>query len=187
MPTKKPTTKTQWKKTVGGTELEVPSGNVALVRRLGLQVFVKKGVIPNSLMPMVNKAISSGEFDVKDELEGLNEQMLEDIIALYDAILLECVVEPHVSPVPLLSQVHVDAGLCGPDDIGNPVPYALRDQEELYVDEVDFQDKVFIFQWVVGGTRDVESFRAEQDAAMDALRSSGEVVAPAVSAPGDQG
>lgn len=172
-PRKKTTSASQWKKTTGH-EVEVPSGNTALVRRQGMQTFLKKGVIPNSLMPLVQKAINDGEFDTKEMLESLDLDKLEELIQLYDVIVIECVIEPQVSAIPR-------------DDAGNGIPLAERDQDKLYVDEVDFEDKQFIFQWVVGGTADVEQFRQQQSAAMDALSASNQVVAPAVNDSGSDG
>lgn len=161
------TSASEWKRSSEGHELEVPSGKVALVRRMGMQAFISKGVIPNSLMPMVNKAMATGEMDVAGELGDLDEEKLRDIISLYDAVMLQCVVLPELSPIP-------------EDEEGNVVPLKERDQDLLYVDEVDFEDKVFVFQWVVGGTADLESFRAEQAATLVAIHSGENVVAPPI-------
>jgi hypothetical protein len=38
-----------------------------------------------------------------------------------------------------------------------------RRTDQLYADEVPIEDKLFIYQLAVGGTRDVESFRKELD------------------------
>jgi len=54
-----------------------------------------------------------------------------------------------------------------------------RDPELLYVDEVLDDDKVFVFQWVTGGTRDLEQFRQEHQAAMDNLERLSDVGSPA--------
>jgi hypothetical protein len=153
-----PTSAADWKKSAAGYPLEVPSGNTALVKRVGLQAFVKEGIIPNSLMPMVTKAINTGTFDTKEELGDIDAAKLNDIMKLYDAVTVECVIQPRVIPAPV-------------DEDGDVIPFSLREEtEDLYVDEVDFNDKVFIFQFVTGGTSDVASFRAEQDAVVDSLR-----------------
>lgn len=174
-PAKKRTaTSAQDWKSSNAHEVEVPSGNVALVRRKGMQAFLKKGMIPNSLMPIVQKAIKSGDFDMKEGLENLDEKMLQDIMDMYDTVVVECVVQPKVTAVPT-------------DDEGNALPYDQREEGLLYVDEVDFEDKVFLFQWVVGGTKDLEQFRQQQSAAVDNVLASKGVVAPPLNNPGNDG
>jgi len=145
-----PTTASAWKaKSVEGTPLVVPSGNTCLVRAPGLQVFIKQGMIPNSLLPIVNDAIKKGsvptndDFNIQDDPEMLNEMM-----ELMDAVTVYCVVEPAVEAMPV-------------DDEGEPIPFSQRDPDTLYVDEVDFTDKIFIFQYAVGGSADLAKFRKE--------------------------
>jgi len=145
---KKPTSAAQWKKASAGVPLEVPSGNTALVRNPGMQVFLRKGLVPNSLMPLVRKGMTGKEPEIK--LDDINEDQLEAMLDLFDAITCYCVIEPKVLPVPAEGEE--------------------RDPEALYVDEVDFEDKQFIFQWAVGGTRDLEQFRKEQSNAVERLR-----------------
>jgi len=145
---KKPTSVQQWKKAAQGVPLEVPSGNTALVRNVGMQVFLQRGLVPNSLMPIVRMAMSGKEPELK--LDDITEDQLRDMVALFDAVVVHCVVEPKVQPVPAEGEERAD--------------------DVLYVDEVDFDDKQFIFQWVVGGTRDLEQFRKEQAASVESVR-----------------
>ena len=153
-----PTSASAWKaKSQEGTPLVVPSGNTCLVRAVGLQVFVRQGMIPNGLMPIVNDAIKKGqvptdqEFDLED-----NPEMIDEMMTLMDEVTVYCVVEPAVELVPV-------------DDEGNALHYSLRDPDTLYVDEVDFQDKVFIFQYAVGGTADLTKFRQELGQHLEAV------------------
>jgi len=127
-----------------GHPLEVRSGNVALVRRPGIQVFIKSGMVPNSLMPIIQKALAAGEKAKDLDFSEIAEdaKKLEDVLDLVDKVTCYCVIEPKVLPVP--------------ENVED------RDEEALYVDEVNFDDKVFIYQYAVGGTADLESFRAEQ-------------------------
>lgn len=147
---KAPSSVQQWKKAAQGVPLEVPSGNTALVRNVGMQVFLQKGLVPNSLMPIVRKAMSGKDPDIK--LNDITEDQLQDMLALFDAVVVHCVVQPEVQPVPADGEERAD--------------------DVLYVDEVDFDDKQFIFQWVVGGTRDLEKFREEQAASLESVRRS---------------
>lgn len=158
---KKVTSKAQWKATTGGTPLEVPSGNVALVRAPGMQVFIEQGLIPNTLLPIVQKAISEKKAPDMSKLE-INEESLAQMVGMIDAVAVYCVIEPALTK--------------NKDDDGNTIPLSERDSELLYVDEVDVQDKLFIFQFAVGGVRDLETFREQQKQAMEPVPG-GEAVA----------
>lgn len=162
----------QWKKGKKEQEFEltVPSGNVCLVRRPGPELFVEQGMIPNSLMalvmPMLDDAKAAGAKGDSKPLEDkdlvdLQKQMmsdpakLADMFTMIDSITVYCVLAPNVLPAP---------------DSGEP-----RDDELLYVDEVDFEDKMFIFQFAVGGTANLAKFR-DGTAALVAARQAGDEV-----------
>ena len=153
-------------------DVQVPSGKWAQARRVALPTFVQRGMIPNSLMPMISKAINSGELDVQEAAKDLDADMLQDIMSLYDVITVECVVQPKVKALPEKLEDRLDPEQRSPDF--------------LYVDEIDFEDKVFLFQWAVGGTSDVEAFRQEQDGAMGVVRPVATVVSPPLNDAGDQ-
>lgn len=166
-----PSTAQAWKKKAAGIDLAVPSGNTAKVRPVGIQVFLQRGIIPNSLMPIITEAISGGkQVSIKDM--GMDHQKLKDTVQLFDDVTCYVVVEPKVSAVPKFNAAHLHEGICKEEEVGNEIPlgHELRDEGTLYVDEVDMDDKMFIFQWAVGGTKDVESFRAEQAAMLESVR-----------------
>jgi len=147
----------QWKKNVvkGLRALELPSGNTAKVKAPGMQAFLAQGFIPNSLMSMVIASLdqNSGKTPKKTPAQLAKERDVEaekfmkevaadptkiaELMTAMDKVWLECVVEPETLPAT--------------DEV--------RDDEHLYVDEVDFDDKMFVFQFAVGGTRDIEQFR----------------------------
>jgi len=160
--TKKVTSKAQWRKANESHELEVPSGNVALVRRPGMQAFLAEGIIPNSLLPLVEEAMKSGQAPDLSGIE-LTVERIQEMMRLYDSVALFCVVQPELTEVP-------------PD--GEP-----RDEANLYVDDIELDDKIFIFQWAVGGTSDLAKFREEQDAALASVRSGAGVESKAKRAP----
>ena len=175
---KKPTSAKQWKKAAGNTpvELELPSGNVCLARAPGMQAFVEAGLFPNSLLQVVTKALESGETELDPEAmmksivgDGSDASaMVKNITQLADKVVLHCVVEPKVLP----------ATVPDPREPGGlrVLSEAERDPEELYVDEVDFDDKLFIFNWAVGGTARLENFREGPQAGVDAVQPRQEVV-----------
>lgn len=131
-------------------ELEVPSGNVCLVQRVGMESLVKGGMIPNSLLGMVSdqleKASKGKAMTELDEAQMMaqlqdNPEKLQEMFDMVDLITMQVVIEPKLEPVP--------------EDDND------RDDDLLYVDQVDLEDKLFIFDWVVGGVGDVASFRGE--------------------------
>lgn len=143
----KVTSVAEWKKgkTSDAQPLELPSGKTCLARPVGIEVFFKAGSIPNSLMGIVSNALAKGTKGESVELEGLTEslaenpEMLADMITMADRVTIGCVIEPQVYPIPAE----------GED----------RDDEKLYVDEIDMEDKFFIMGFGLGGTRDLEPFR----------------------------
>jgi hypothetical protein len=148
---RRPTTAKQWKarQAERPTEpLELPSGNVALVRPVGMPALIKAGVIPNSLLGVVQKAIRDKRPPDMKSVDW-DEQTQLDAIRLFEQCAVFCVVEPKVETPP-----------DDPDE---------RDPDVLYADDVEIDDLIFIFQFAVGGTRDLEQFRGEQAAAVAAV------------------
>lgn len=141
-----------FKKRMGGV-MELPSGVVVKLKNPGgMRAFMKSGVIPNSLMGVIQKAMKSGQKPSASELmpDGkLDKTVLEDMSQMMDAVAIQCIVEPPVLP--------------------KPASEADRNEELLYIDEFPDDDKQFIFQWVSGGTKDLESFRQQRDQGLDAL------------------
>lgn len=154
-----------FKKRLGGV-MELPSGVTVKVRNPGgMKVFISTGMIPNSLMSIIQQGIESGQGAVAGDIlnkDGkFDPQMMSDMMELMDNILIKTVIEPPVHPN--LTQEDVDRfnddhpGLPNLTNIEQ-----LRDPETLYADEFPDEDKQFIFQWVSGGTSDLERFRQRQ-------------------------
>jgi len=134
------------------TTLALPSGLIVRVKKMdSLKLLMSEGEIPNNLIKYVNLAIQDGVVNEKDLAEELDLGDLQQIQQLMDRITIECWVEPRIYPVP--------------DDEAN------RIDDQLYIDEVDLEDKMFVFQWVMGGDADVERFRQEHQATMDTMGS----------------
>lgn len=176
----KVSTAKQWKKAGGAGPLDLPSGNTALVIRPGVMSFAKQGLIPNSLMGMMNKA-ADGKLADKDLQKGLGDiledpKKMQDMLGMVDAITLYCVVQPKVYPVSRREEIMADEGLSEDE--------RERQLEELiFIDEVDEADKMFIFNWAVGGDRDLDRFREQQGELMESLSTGQNVERPAKRAP----
>ena len=142
-----------WKKP---EELELPSGNTCLVRRKPMGALLRSGRVPNALMPMLKEAFKRGgkPEDIPPEIEGLDDMV--DLYNKVDMVVVECVVNPKVLPVPPE----------GED----------RDEDALYVDDIDDDDKMAVFNFAVSGVKDMESFRRQRERDVVAVPDVGGVV-----------
>jgi len=146
---KKTTSASDWKKKKNfGVELRVPSGNVCLVRPVGLEAFISQGLIPNALMPIIQESMKTGESPELTE-DMVSAEMMAAMVKLFDSVTVYVVQQPTVHPA--------------------PKPGEEREEDLLYVDEVDLSDKMFIFNFAVGGTRSLEGFREELGERMELL------------------
>lgn len=155
----KPTSVAEWKKSASDT-IELPSGKFMRIRKIGMQALVAAGVIPNSLMSIMQSALDKGK-GVEDKVMAnmaQNPDSLIDMVMMMNRITCMIAYEP---------QVHMP-----------PKNEADRDEELLYADEVDEVDKSFLFQLVSGGTSDLETFRQEHAASMDAVSELTEIQLP---------
>lgn len=134
-----------FKKKAGGV-MELPSGvRMRLRNPGGMRVFIQAGTIPNSLMSIIQEALDKGKTaNIAEKIigpDGVDEQMVKDMLHMLNVVIVECAVEPKVEMPP-----ENDAD---------------RRDDIVYADEVDDEDKMFVFQWVTGGTRDLHQFRRE--------------------------
>lgn len=138
----------------GLEDLELPSGQVCLVRRPGVQRLMEAGVLRDidSLSAIVSEEhVQRVNGESKIDLTSLanDASAIDSLLSVVDRVLLHCVIKPQV--------------------LAPPETYADRDPQAIYTDMVDIEDKMFIFQFAVGGTRSVEQFRAESLAAMGSV------------------
>jgi hypothetical protein len=162
----------QWKTNIRpeGTALPLPSGNTALVRNISPQAFLASGIIPNPLMNIIRKAINEAEGLPPGKLKKMmgDDTMLVASLELFDRMLCYVLVDPPAKMPPTCRH-------CGeyskPNDQHNDSSHenyhryveADRDPNVLYADIVEMDDKVFIAQWCLGGTSDLEQFRQQSE------------------------
>ena len=130
--------------------VKLPSDNVCVMKRVPLETFLKQGFFPDSLTPLISEMISdnkkSSTVDKEKAQAKLNDAMenvesIQEMLEMFNEVAVKTIVEPTVQLPPN-------------DDFD-------RDDDVLYADEIDLEDKIFIFQVCVGGTTDVERFRKE--------------------------
>lgn len=164
----------QWKR-AKGVEVSLPSGNVALCRRPGMEAFLAEGLLPDSLMGIVQEHIGRGQGLPASKLQNIanDKTQIVEILRAMDKILVRVVIEPKVA-FHWVTEEWLSANESNLP-LGATIPEEFRDDDLIYTDDVDFDDKKFLFQWAVGGTADLERFRKESERVMDDIRNGDEV------------
>jgi len=149
-------------------DLEVPSGQLCLVRRPGIAGLVKAGVLDSldALTGIVQtdhiERVKSGKGEISKEdiaaLAGDKAKLLE-ALELADKVVEYVVVQPSVFRA--IARDETGKPVLDEDGKESPLSEADRMPGQVYTDMVDLMDKMFIFQFVVGGVRDLETFRKE--------------------------
>lgn len=168
------TTAKDWKSSAAspaGKDLELPSGNVCLARPIPPEAFLKTGFIPDPLSKIITEAVNSKKGLPPSKVEEISgdPEKLSAAMETFDRVLVYSVVQPVVNMPPKCARegcsfrlmdgggIHMDVNVEGYHRFEEPE----RDEDVLYADMVDLEDKIFVFNWCVGGTADVESFRTE--------------------------
>lgn len=160
-----------WKKSSATLEqdLELPSGNIALVRRVTPEAFLASGTIPDPLTNIIRESIHDKKGLPPSKIEEIatDPALIGSALQMMDSVLCFCVREPSVQMPPKCrvcgfyytegNEVHTNKQ----KDDYHDYQEDMRDPEILYADDVDLEDKFFIFQFAVGGTRDLERFRTQ--------------------------
>jgi len=145
----------QFKALATGTELVLPSGFTVLARRVDVRVMLKTGRIPNSLRPTLDRAMQGIETPTEDLTKGVldNPERLDEMFSFIDQLWVDCVIDPPSAPNPRPAVL---------DDAGNVIHEAEFDDPEIvYPKDVPDPDKMFVMNWSMGGSSDLERFREE--------------------------
>lgn len=183
---KRPTQPRDWKKKiqVEGTDLTLPSGNIALVKQMSPQAFMQSGLIPDPLTAIIRKSIGEKQGLPPTAMAEISEdpEMLMSAMELFDRVLVYVVAEPFVKMPPtcdhLTGEVRCEMYYNTAVHRDNKDPEyheyheGARADDILYADQVDMDDKMFIFNWCLGGTRDLDQFRKELQGNVDAVSDS---------------
>lgn len=191
-----PTSAAEWKSASGIEDIEVPSGNIAKVRRVGPEAFMGSGIVPDALSPMIDEAIKDKKgLPPAKVAESISEdpESLPAMIEMLNRVVVYAVIQPKVEMTPGCMQA-IEArvrkepvmSVCGKPGfdpvhkLGSPGTHKFREDERdpelLYVDEVSIEDRVFIMNFAVGGTRDLERFRGEHAESMAGMAALSDVL-----------
>lgn len=140
----------------GPVDLILPSGQLVLARKPGLQQLMVEGVLHkmDNLTALVDsRHVKKGQRGKPDavNVQGLldDPEALKGILHTVDRVLCAVVIRPHVEMTP--------------NDI------TRRVNGVIYADTVDIQDKMFLFNWALGGSADIERFRRESEEVVGSL------------------
>ncbi len=151
MPPTTRTAKSRYTATAWGGEvhhdLTVPSGQLCLCKRPGVQGLIKAGLIDDldaltSLVDQKHVSRVKGKPTVNTQALMKDPQSIMRVLELADRVVAHVVVEPSVQ-LP-------------------PENDADRVKGQVYTDMIDEEDKMFIMNWAMGGQADLESFRRER-------------------------
>jgi hypothetical protein len=149
---------TQW----GGEvfeDLPLPSGQLCLARRVGLEGLMRAGII-HDIDPLMGLVQQHQDRVQGKETEDAQAQMIalmrdddkmSSLFHLLDRILCHVVIKPAVQ--------------MAPNDI------TLRERGVVYSDTVQMEDKMYIMSWAIGGADAVAGFREEYEKLVGGVQS----------------
>jgi hypothetical protein len=189
----KATSASDWKKSSQELPLvETPTGKWVRFKKPGMTKFLESGFLPDSLASLVQKEIANASKrpgtkapDDKAMLAALTKDLdadgVADMMASLDRIIVAVMVEPpfawHRRPV-RTDPTDPDSPVKLDDkgrEVTEEIPEDKRREDVVYTDQMEQEDKNFIFAACVGGSTDLARFRAQSSIVMDAL-SAGEGV-----------
>jgi len=148
------------RKSAGIQTVTLPSGLGMMVKRVELQSFITSGNVPNSLLPIVEKALSTGQDVDMSEIVGEvpDLEKIQDIFEMMGEVAIETSIEPKIHPNPAAEdEAEWD------DDMQDAM------DEVLFLRDLDEEDLAFLFQLALGGTADLEQFRGELQSGVASL------------------
>lgn len=151
---RKASTAAQFKKK--NEPIELPSGNYIVLKKTSLAGFLQGGSIPNGLMPILQGALAKrGKAEEQDVDAAVVDIMsdpskLGEMFTAMDAYVCSVALDPRVYPVPEIE--------------------AAREDELLYIDDMEDQDKMYIFQRAMGSTQDLATFREESASGVEPVQ-----------------
>lgn len=168
----------------GTTErLTLPSGQTADCVRLGMQGMVEAGILndADTLTGMVDQQHVRKVRGAKGRPDGEAidaASLMKDPESMKRIILLVDRAVPHIVMKPVV-RLHLEDL---PDGGTKLIPVEKR-KTDVYTDQIGFEDKMFLFNWAVGGSPDVDRFLVESGNAVGSVAVEPGVSRPAKSAP----
>lgn len=144
----------------------LPSGQTAHLKRIGLEGVIAQGLLGefDTLTDYVGKQhvrrVKGGKTADHETVNA--ESLMKDPKALAKIVFLIDRATPLVVDSPkVLLHLTFEA-----DGSTLMIPAAEREPGAIYTDQVPLEDKMYIFNYAIGGTRDLERFRSQVDEAV---------------------
>lgn len=139
-------------------DLHVPSGQLCLVRRPGLEGLIKAGIVSNfdALTKIVGdqaERMKTGK-EPKSDQEIMSDVManperMAEMMRVINKIVIYVVVKPEIQSAP-----------------NDPTS---RRSDVIYDDMVELDDKMFLMNFALGGVRDLSRFREQYGTALGSV------------------
>lgn len=140
-------------------DLELPSGQLCLAQRPGPAGLMAAGLLEDlDMLSTVLPKTMGGKSQKKDfDSSHLmrNPEMVKQAMRLVDRVVVYVVQKPVITE--------------------EPADPADKERGKIYPSTIDLTDKMFIFNWAVGGTRDLQRFRGELQESMADVESGPDV------------
>lgn len=140
--------------------LTFPSGKTALIERVPLTTLLAENMLGDSLSAIAARAVDNAQdmsqSDIKDM--AADPAKVNEALDALDKIAVKCFIEPAV--------------LYFKDDDGNVIPRGDRKPGTLYSDRIGHEDKIFLFQVISGGSRDLQRFREQLEESVAGISAS---------------
>lgn len=186
-----PTNSDQYAPTSWGSsyyeDVTVPSGQLCQVRRPGLEALMREGVLPriDKLTNLVDqKHVKRVREPHKAMMESIDvdslssdQEALMDLLSVVDKVVEAIVIQPKIVR-PIVRDAEGEAVLNsqGEEQI---IPPSDREQGVIYTDYVDMEDRMFLLNYAVGGSRDLEQFRKQLEDASGSVGAGEDMESPA--------
>lgn len=145
-------------------EVTVPSGQTCRVRRIGMEGLMEAGILGDAdtltgIVDQKHVRRVRGANGIADHDDVDPASIMRDPNALKAILRLADKAMPHVvvEPVVLL---HFNP------ETDEPIPAESREDGAVYTDMIGFEDKMYLLDYAVGGTRDVATFRQGSETAV---------------------
>lgn len=145
-------------------DVRCPSGQLALCRRPGVQGLIEAGILHemDSLTGLVDnkhlKRVKGGGQEIDAKTLMRDPKQLAKVMAVVDKAIVHIVVKPSLT----LAWTESESGERRELTKGEREKLAEDAGRQLiFTDTVELDDKMFIFNYAVGGTRSLERFRQQ--------------------------
>lgn len=149
-------------------DLEVPSGQLCQVKPPGIQQLISEGLLDNSdtLLALIDekhiKRVKGRPTPAKNGVQVAAQPQVDTATILKDPTAVTRMFE-LVDKVTALMVIQPNVRRPVKEVDGKEIvlPFEEREEGIIYTDQVDIMDKMYIFQYAVGGDANLEQFRKQ--------------------------